>query len=125
MFTFPQTLNFISIYAKIAPIDHCLLPDNILSDADLPLSVLTSNPADEFDFTSSLVLLSEAKKRDMTSRFRHDADACYDEAKQSSVANISGIRYLMYRVLLATGLFNPRHLVLFHSVLLFVLFGAA
>jgi protein SEY1 len=120
--TFSQTLDLISIYAKIAPTDSSLLPDNIPSDTDLPPSFMASNSADEFDFTASLVLLSETKQLDITSRFRRDADAYYVEAKRSTVASIAQIPYWMYGVLVVLG-WNEAMMVLFNPLYFAVLLG--
>jgi protein SEY1 len=81
-----STLDLISTYSKITPTDHSLLPDNIPSDANISPSFLASNSADESDFTSSLALW-ETKQLNITSRFRRDADPCYVEFKQSTVAS--------------------------------------
>ncbi|KAF8893469.1 root hair defective 3 GTP-binding protein-domain-containing protein [Infundibulicybe gibba] len=103
-----QTLELISLFAKIAPIDPALEftpPPNETADT---LS------ADEFDFSSSLTVLSETKSIDLSTRFRRDADAYYVEAKRSTVASIAQIPLWMYGVLVVLGwneamavLFNP------------------
>lgn len=86
------------MYTKIALDDLSLLLDNIPPNVDLPPSFLASNSADEFKFAASLVLLSETKQLDITSRFRRDADAYYIEAKRSTAVSISQILYWMYDV---------------------------
>jgi len=109
------TLDLIPLYARISPTDKGLLPDNVLSDADtVPLPGATGTPAEEFDFHGSLILLSETKQLDITSRFRRDSDAYYVEAKRSTVSSVAQIPMWMYGVLVVLGwneamaiLFNP------------------
>jgi len=109
------TLDLIPLYAKIFPTNKGLLPNNIPSGADMaPLPGATGTAADEFDFDTSLVLLSETKQLDITSRFRRDSDAYYVEAKRSTVSSIAQIPMWMYGVLVVLGwneamtiLFNP------------------
>jgi len=81
----------------------------------------------EFDFDASLVLLSETKQLDITSRFRRDSDAYYVEAKRSTVSSVAQIPLWMYGVLVVLGwneamavLFNP----LYFTFLLISLTGA-
>lgn len=103
-----QTLELISLYSKIDPIDKSLeytLPSE-------PSDPLTS--ADDFDFASTLTIFSETKALDLANRFRRDADAFYVEAKRSTVSSIAQIPYWMYGVLVVLGwneamavLFNP------------------
>ncbi|KIM21081.1 hypothetical protein M408DRAFT_333668 [Serendipita vermifera MAFF 305830] len=116
------TLDLIAVYAKIAPTDLSLLPTNIPSDDDLPPSFLASNSSDDFEFESSLVLLSETKQLDITSRFRRDADAYYVEAKRSTVASIAQIPYWMYGVLVVLG-WNEAMIVLFNPLYFALLLG--
>lgn len=116
-----QTLELIAIYAKIAPIDASLIPDNIPSDSDLP-PALAAGSTDEFDFGASLVLLSEPKQLDITSRFRRDADAYYVEAKRSTVSSVAQIPYWMYGVLVVLG-WNEAMLVLFNPLYFAALLG--
>ena len=116
-----QTLELIAIYAKIAPIDASLIPDSIPSDGDLP-PALAASSTEEFDFASSLVLLSEPKQLDITSRFRRDADAYYVEAKRSTVSSVAQIPYWMYGVLVVLG-WNEAMLVLFNPLYFAVLLG--
>ncbi|VDB95922.1 unnamed protein product [Peniophora sp. CBMAI 1063] len=96
-----STLELIPLYAKIAP-----------SDASLAIEP----PAlDEDDgILDPLVVFSETKAIDLSTRFRRDADAYYVEAKRSTVASIAQIPYWMYGVLVVLGwneamavLFNP------------------
>lgn len=106
------TLDLIPLYAKISPTDKGLLPDDIPSSADM--APLPGTTAEEFDFDASLVLLSETKQLDITSRFRRDSDAYYVEAKRSTVSSVAQIPMWMYGVLVVLGwneamtvLFNP------------------
>ena len=122
------TLDLIPLYAKISPTDRGLLPENILSDADMaPLTGATGGAADEFDFDASLVLLPETKQLDITSRFRRDSDAYYVEAKRSTVSSVAQIPLWMYGVLVVLG-WNEAMVVLFNPLyftFLLVCLGAA
>jgi hypothetical protein len=110
------TLDLIPLYAKISPTDKGLLPDNIRSDADTaPLPGFTGAAAEEFDFDASLVLLSEMKQLDITSRFRRDSDAYYVEAKRSTVSSVAQIPLWMYGVLIVLG-WNEAMVVLFNPL---------
>lgn len=69
---------------------------------------------DEFDFDATLIVFSETKLLDLTSRFRKDADAYYVEAKRSTVSSIAQIPYWVYGAFVILGwneamavLFNP------------------
>ncbi|KAG8814598.1 Dynamin-like GTPase that mediates homotypic ER fusion [Serendipita sp. 399] len=115
------TLDLVPTYARISPLDPNLLPANILSDADMPSDFL-SNSNDELDFTASLVLLSEPKQLDLTSRFRRDADAYYVEAKRSTVSSVAQIPYWMYGVLVVLG-WNEAMIVLFNPLYFAMMLG--
>lgn len=74
----------------------------------------TLSSAEEFDFDSSLVVFTETKALDITTRFRRDADAYYVEAKRSTVSSIAQVPYWMYGLMVVLGwneamavLFNP------------------
>lgn len=107
-----QTLELIPLYSKISPIDPSLeytLPPSPSEDT-------TSSSADDadFDFPSTLIIFTETKALDLTTKFRRDADAYYVEAKRSTVSSIAQIPYWMYGVLVVLGwneamavLFNP------------------
>ncbi|KAI5475047.1 GTP-binding protein Sey1 [Pseudohyphozyma bogoriensis] len=90
-------LALIPLYATISPSDSA-------NNFTLPSS---SDPNDlenpEFDFPSTLILLSETKADDLASRFRREADAYYLEAKRSMVSSISQIPYWIYGVLVVLG----------------------
>ncbi|KAH8814531.1 RHD3/Sey1 [Flagelloscypha sp. PMI_526] len=104
-----QTLELIPLYATIKPQDSSLsytLPDESLT-AD-------SMPVEEYDFDASLVIFSESKALDLTTKFKKDSDAYYVEAKRSTVATMAQIPLWMYGVLVVLGwneamavLFNP------------------
>jgi len=104
------------------------LPHNILPNTDAaPLPGATSIIAEEFDFDASLVLLSETKQLNITSRFGRDSNAYYVEAKKSTVSSVAQIPMWMYSVLVVLGwneamaiLFNP----LYFMLLLISLTGA-
>jgi hypothetical protein len=92
-----QVLSLIPLYSQIAPTD----PSNAFT---LPSSLDASDlDSPEFDFPASLVLLSETKADDLSTRFRREADAYYLEAKRSMVSSISQIPMWMYAVLAALG----------------------
>jgi len=114
-------LDLIPIYAKIVPTDPSLVPTNIPSDSDLPASFLVNAP-DDFDFAASLILLSETKQLDLTSRFRRDADAYYVEAKRSTVSSVAQIPYWMYGVLVVLG-WNEAMMVIFNPLYFALLLG--
>ncbi|KAI0755918.1 root hair defective 3 GTP-binding protein [Irpex lacteus] len=109
-----ETIELIPLYSKITPTDPSLaytLPSET-SDS------LTAD-ADEFDFPSTLVVFSETKAVELTSRFRKDADAFYVEAKRSTVSSVAQIPVWMYGVLVVLGwneamavLFNPLYFTL-------------
>lgn len=110
-----QTLELIPKYARIEPVDESMryqLPDDAQYMDD-------NQGAEEFDFDASLVVLSETKVLDLSSRFRKDADAYYVEAKRSTVSSIAQIPTWMYGVLVVLGwneamaiLFNPLYFAL-------------
>ncbi|EAU91755.1 SEY1 [Coprinopsis cinerea okayama7 len=116
-----ETLELVPLYSRIKPTDSSLefeLPSDGSSDD------LTN---DEFDFASSLTVLSDTKSLDLINKFRKDADAYYVEAKRSTVSSIAQIPYWMYGVLVVLGwneamavLFNP----LYFTFLLFALASA-
>lgn len=104
-----QTIDLIPRYAKITPIDPSL-------EFVLPSETSDSlNSADEFDFPSTLIVFTETKCIDLTSRFRKDADAYYVEAKRSTVSSIAQIPYWMYGVLVVLG-WNEAMVVLFNPL---------
>jgi hypothetical protein len=84
----------------------------------LPPDQETSESDPEFDFESSLQILSETKKLELENRFKKDADAYYVEAKRSVVSTMSQIPSWVYGLLLVLGrndlkgiLFNPLQMV--------------
>ncbi|KAH6913877.1 protein SEY1 [Coprinopsis sp. MPI-PUGE-AT-0042] len=91
-----ETLELVPIYSRIKPVDSSLefaLPDDDNDDM----------ANDDFDFASSLTVLSDTKCLDLTNKFRKDADAHFVEAKRSTVSSIAQIPYWMYGVLVVLG----------------------
>lgn len=117
-----KTLDLIPLYAKISPTDSSLIPTNIQSDVETNATSLSSSNDADFDFAASLVLLSETKQLDITSRFRRDADAYYVEAKRSTVSSVAQIPYWMYGVLVVLG-WNEAMVVLFNPLYFALLLG--
>ena len=70
---------------------------------------------DDFDFDSTLTVLSDTKVLDISSRFRKDADAYYVEAKRSVVSSVAQIPSWMYGVLVVIG-WNEAMVVLFNPL---------
>lgn len=92
-----QVLSLIPLYSTISPLDSAnivVLPSS-LDPSDL------ENP--EFDFPSTLIILTETKADELSARFRREADAYYLEAKRSIVSSISQIPYWIYGVLTVLG----------------------
>ncbi|KAF8647142.1 hypothetical protein AX16_006973 [Volvariella volvacea WC 439] len=101
-----QTLGLVPLYSKISPVDSSLsftLPSESSSN---PL-----DPEDEFDFESTLTVLSATKSDDLKAKFRKEADAYFVEAKRSTVSSVAQIPYWMYGVLVVLG-WNEAMLVL-------------
>lgn len=90
-------LALIPLYSTISPVD-------LTNEFDLPSSV---DPTDlenpDFDFPSTLTILSDSKANELSIRFRREADAYYLEAKRSMVSSISQIPYWIYAVLAILG----------------------
>ncbi|OBZ70637.1 Protein SEY1 [Grifola frondosa] len=108
-----EALELIPLYSKISPIDSSL-------EYTLPSETSDSlSTSEDFDFPSTLIVFSETKALDLSSRFRKDADAYYVEAKRSTVSSVAQIPYWMYGVLVVLGwneamyiLFNPLYFAL-------------
>ena len=99
----------VPLYSKIAPTDPSL---EYTLPSDSTDSLATES--EDFDFPSTLIIFTETKAVDLTSRFRKDADAYYVEAKRSTVATMAQIPYWIYGILVVLGwneamfvLFNP------------------
>jgi len=110
MFFVVQTLELIPLYSKISPLDSSnafTLPSDTTPD--------TVSSPDEFDFDESLVVFTEIKALDLTTRFRRDADAYYVEAKRSTVSSIAQVPYWMYGLMVVLG-WNEAMAVLFNPV---------
>lgn len=100
-----DTLSLIPLYSKVSPRDKLtngLTLPSTSDDADSAAAVARGEE-DEFDFESSLVVFSETRKSDLSSRFRKEADAYYVEAKRSMVSSIGQIPYWMYGVVAVLG----------------------
>ncbi|PWZ03424.1 root hair defective 3 GTP-binding protein [Testicularia cyperi] len=99
-----ETLALIPLYAKIAPTDASLTVElpSTSDDAELQAAV-DRGEEEEFDFLSTLQVFSEARKEEIGSRFRKEADAYYVEAKRSTVSSIAQIPLWMYGVLAVLG----------------------
>ncbi|TFK26512.1 protein SEY1 [Coprinopsis marcescibilis] len=115
-----QTLELVPLYSSIKPIDPEL-------EFELPSEGGDDLANEDFDFSSSLTVLSDTKGLDLINKFRRDADAYYVEAKRSTVSSIAQIPYWIYGVLVVLGwneamavLFNP----LYFTFLLFSLASA-
>ncbi|KAJ2922202.1 hypothetical protein H1R20_g14882, partial [Candolleomyces eurysporus] len=113
-----QTLELVPLYARIKPFDPSL-------EFELPEDSTDDLANEDFEFASSLVVLSETKCLDLINKFRRDADAYYVEAKRSTVSSIAQIPYWMYGVLVVLG-WNEAMAVLFNPLYFtFLLFGLA
>ena len=90
-----ETLALIPLYSKITPQDPSLaflMPNSETNSTETIDDV-------EFDFSTTLSVLSEAKQIELADRFRRECDAYYVEAKRSMVSSISQIPYWMYAVI--------------------------
>jgi hypothetical protein len=99
-----ETLHLIPIYAKIQPSDPTkaiTLPST--SQDPHQAALVEKGEEEEFDFDSTLVLFTETRKGEITSRFRKEADAYYVEAKRSTVSSIAQVPLWMYGVMVALG----------------------
>lgn len=92
-----QVLSLIPLYAHITPSDP-------MNEFELPSSI-DHNDLDhpEFDFLSTLQVLTETASTNLSTRFRREADAYYLEAKRSMVSSISQIPVWIYGVLILLG----------------------
>ncbi|KDQ21608.1 hypothetical protein BOTBODRAFT_208395 [Botryobasidium botryosum FD-172 SS1] len=90
--------ELIPLFSKIQPKDRSL-EFSLPSDSDD--STLTDEG--EFDFEATLVVFTEAKQADLSTRFRRDADAYYVEAKRSMVSSIAQIPTWIYGVMVVLG----------------------
>lgn len=108
-----QTLELVPLYAKIKTQDPDLMYE--LPEEAAASNLDDSQQSDDFDFDSTLTILSDTKILDITSRFRKDADAYYVEAKRSVVSSIAQIPTWMYGVLVVLG-WNEAMVVLFNPL---------
>lgn len=83
-----ETLKLIPIYSKI---DLSSVPDFSLPSTD------------DFDFDSSLIILSESKQVDLISRFKRESDAFFLEAKRSTVVTTAKVPYWLMVLLVVLG----------------------
>jgi hypothetical protein len=90
-----ETLALIPLYSTIKPQDSSLAFS--LSESETG-STETMDDV-EFDFASTLSVLSEAKQIQLADGFRRESDAYYVEAKRSMVSSISQIPIWMYAVI--------------------------
>ncbi|SNX82793.1 probable Protein SEY1 [Melanopsichium pennsylvanicum] len=99
-----DTLALIPLYAKIMPHDPTLAVElrSTSDDATLRSSVELGEE-EAFDFAQTLVVFSETRKADISTRFRKEADALYVEAKRSTVSSIAQIPVWMYAVMVVLG----------------------
>jgi hypothetical protein len=107
-----QTLELIPLYSRIKPRNPAVEYTLPSEPAD-PI-----NSTDEFDFPSTLVVFSDMRALDLSTRFRREADAYFVEAKRSTVSSVAQIPFWMYGVLVVLGwneamvvLFNPLYCV--------------
>lgn len=112
-----QTLELVPLYASITPKNSSLA----FSLPSEPASTATGD--EEFDFESSLQILSATKAVELATRFRRDADAFYVEAKRSMVSSVAQIPLWMYGVLVVLG-WNEAMAVLFNPLYFVMLIGA-
>ncbi|KAF7321941.1 Protein SEY1 [Mycena kentingensis (nom. inval.)] len=117
------TLELIPRYSQIQPVDSTL--EYALPADSLVVPLDGTSSAEEFDFSSSLVIFSESKGLELATKFRREADAHYVEAKRSTVASIAQIPVWMYGVLVVLG-WNEAMVVLFNPLYFtFMLFALA
>ncbi|EJT97474.1 root hair defective 3 GTP-binding protein [Dacryopinax primogenitus] len=117
-----ETVELITVYSRIKPSNPDLLP---AFPPEEEFSGIDGND-EPFEFEESLLILSEAKQVDITSKFRREADAYFVEAKRSIVSSIAQIPYWVYGIILLLG-WNEAIFVLFHPIYLFtiIMAGAA
>jgi hypothetical protein len=105
-------LALLPLYAHIKPAE----PKHAF---ELPSEPADGLGAEEFDFDSTLVVLTDGRTRELSTRLRRDMDAAFVEAKRSTVSSVAQIPYWMYGVLVVLGwneamvvLFNPLYFVM-------------
>ncbi|UTT93676.1 hypothetical protein NDA17_000953 [Ustilago hordei] len=97
-----ETLSLIPLYSKISPQDSSLSIDLACTSDCHPASV-SLDEQEDFDFPSTLTVLSEARKAEISSRFRKEADALYVEAKRSTVPSMAQIPLWMFGLMVFLG----------------------
>lgn len=109
-----STLTLIPLLSKFQSSTDSSLPPLRSWIGDVPSTV---TPADEEDLTpiggvdedegktleDEMTILSEAKKQDVTVRFKKTADGVYVEAKRSAIGGITQVPLYFYGLLLALG----------------------
>ncbi|KAG9316752.1 protein SEY1 [Chiua virens] len=114
-----ETLSLIPLFSKISPVDPSLQYILPPSPPDV-----TPTGEEDFDFASSLVVLSESKHLDLTARFRRDADAYFVEAKRSTVSSIAQVPYWIYGLMVVLG-WNEAMVVVFNPLYSLMLIAMA
>ncbi|KAJ1034621.1 hypothetical protein NDA18_001477 [Ustilago nuda] len=107
-----ETLSLIPLYCKISPQDASLFIDfasidfasiDLACTSDCHPASVSLDEQEDFDFPSTLTVLSEARKAQISSRFRKEADALYVEAKRSTVPSIAQIPLWMLGLMVFLG----------------------
>ncbi|OZJ03252.1 hypothetical protein BZG36_03508 [Bifiguratus adelaidae] len=101
-----ETLQLLPLFSHIA-----------LKDEDADFSIAND---ENFDFGATLDILSEAKQREISTRFKRESDAFYLEAKRSVVATTAKVPYWVVVLLVVLGwnefitiVTSPLYLMLF------------
>ncbi|KAF8331879.1 protein SEY1 [Cantharellus anzutake] len=115
-----QTLELVPLYSRIQPQDPSL-EFSLPPDADEASLSMNGEPV--FDFPSTLVVFTESKQLDITTKFKRDADAYYVEAKRSVVSSVAQVPIWIYILLVVLG-WNEAMAVLFNPVYFAVLLSA-
>ena len=112
-----ETLSLIPLYSKINPQDASLSIDfasidfasidfasiDLACTSDCHPASVSLGEEEGFDFPSTLTVLSEARKAEISTRFRKEADALYVEAKRSTVSSVAQIPVWMFGVMALLG----------------------
>ncbi|GAC74522.1 hypothetical protein PANT_12d00012 [Moesziomyces antarcticus T-34] len=99
-----ETLALIPLYARIEPKDPAVAVQLASTEDDAELQgAVDRGEEEEFDFAQTLVVFTEARKAEIGTRFRKEADALYVEAKRSTVSSIAQVPLWMYGVLAVLG----------------------
>ncbi|KAJ1040909.1 hypothetical protein NDA14_006338 [Ustilago hordei] len=102
-----ETLSLIPLYSKISPQDASLSIDfasiDLACTSDCHPASVSLGEKEDFDFPSTLTVLSEARKAEISARFRKEADALYVEAKRSTVLSVAQIPVWMFGLMALLG----------------------